>query len=87
MLASSASVLKKGGRLAVISFHSLEDRIVKRFMREQSRGPVVPRNLPMPLDAKKPVFKCVGKAVKASVSEVASNVRSRSAVLRIAEKL
>ncbi|ORU94339.1 MAG: 16S rRNA (cytosine(1402)-N(4))-methyltransferase [Cycloclasticus sp. symbiont of Bathymodiolus heckerae] len=87
VLASSASVLKKGGRLAVISFHSLEDRIVKRFMREQSRGPVVPRNLPMPLDAKKPVFKCVGKAVKASVSEVASNVRSRSAVLRIAEKL
>lgn len=86
-LASSLSMLKQGGRLAVISFHSLEDRIVKRFIREQSRGEIVPRHLPMPLDAKKPVLKVVGKAVKASANEVAGNVRSRSAVLRIAEKL
>jgi 16S rRNA (cytosine1402-N4)-methyltransferase len=86
-LENAADVLKAGGRLAVISFHSLEDRIVKRFMREQSRGPIVPRHLPIPLDAKKPVFKCIGKAIKASVDEVAGNVRSRSAVLRIAEKL
>ncbi|MBV1912049.1 MAG: 16S rRNA (cytosine(1402)-N(4))-methyltransferase RsmH [Cycloclasticus sp.] len=86
-LANSVGTLKPGGRLAVISFHSLEDRIVKRFMREQSRGEVVPRNLPMPLDAKKPLLKTIGKAIKASVDEVASNVRSRSAVLRIAEKL
>ncbi|MDF1829902.1 MAG: 16S rRNA (cytosine(1402)-N(4))-methyltransferase RsmH [Cycloclasticus pugetii] len=86
-LASSLSMLKQGGRLAVISFHSLEDRIVKRFIREQSRGEIVPRHLPMPLDAKKSVLKVVGKAIKASANEVAGNVRSRSAVLRIAEKL
>ena len=86
-MASSLSMLKQGGRLAVISFHSLEDRIVKRFIREQSRGEIVPRHLPMPLDAKKPVLKVVGKAIKASANEVAGNVRSRSAVLRIAEKL
>ncbi|MBV1875495.1 MAG: 16S rRNA (cytosine(1402)-N(4))-methyltransferase RsmH [Cycloclasticus sp.] len=86
-LVKSVSILKQGGRLAVISFHSLEDRIVKRFMRELSRGEVVPRHLPMPLDAKKPVLKTIGKAIKASANEVAGNVRSRSAVLRIAEKL
>ena len=86
-LANSIDILKPGGRLAVISFHSLEDRIVKRFMRLKSRGVVVPRHLPMPLDAEKPALKCIGKAIKASAGEVAENVRSRSAVLRIAEKL
>jgi len=87
LLEYSEQILKPGGRLVVISFHSLEDRIVKRFMREQSRGVVIPRHLPLPLEPEKLKYKCIGKAIKASVDEVASNVRSRSAVLRIAEKL
>ena len=86
-LLNSIDILKPGGRLAVISFHSLEDRRVKRFIREKSRGDVVPRHLPLPVDAKKPVLKPVGKALKANADEVAGNVRSRSAVLRVAEKI
>lgn len=86
-LLNSIDILKPGGRLAVISFHSLEDRRVKRFIREKSRGDIVPRHLPLPVDAKKPVLKAVGKALKANANEVAGNVRSRSAVLRVAEKI
>lgn len=88
-LKAAVEVLAPQGRLAVISFHSLEDRLVKRFIKEQSRGKVVPHNLPITqaeIDAEK-VLKALGKAIKPSEEEIAHNVRSRSAVLRVAEKL
>lgn len=88
-LKAAVTMLKPGGRLAVISFHSLEDRLVKRFMKEQSKGKNVPANLPITqaeIDADK-VLRLVGRAIKASEEELAHNTRSRSAVLRIAEKL
>ena len=75
-----------GGRLVVISFHSLEDRIVKRFMRDQARGVQLPRHVPViDSDAGK-TLNLVGKAMKPSNEEIARNPRSRSAVMRIAER-
>ena len=88
-LKAATEVLAKEGRLAVISFHSLEDRLVKRFIKEQSRGKVVPHNLPITqaeIDEDK-VLKALGKAIKPSQYEIENNVRSRSSVLRVAEKL
>lgn len=88
-LQSALAMLRPGGRLAVISFHSLEDRIVKRFMREQSRGKQVPAGLPVTeaeLAASRHL-KTIGKAIKPSPKEVEQNVRARSSVLRIGEKL
>lgn len=79
--------LAPGGRLVVISFHSLEDRMVKRFMRDESRGQVVPAYIPVTADQDTRRLKLVGKAVKASEREVESNPRARSAVMRVAEKL
>ena len=88
-LKAAVGALKSGGRLAVISFHSLEDRIVKRFIREQSKGKQVPHGLPI-LEAEiaaTRVLKAIGKAIKPSNREIDDNVRARSSVLRVAEKL
>ena len=78
--------LSEGGRLAVISFHSLEDRIVKRFMRELSTPNLPPKNIPVSEEAYRTPLKAIGKAIKPSKSEVAENPRSRSSVLRVAER-
>ncbi|MDX1696521.1 MAG: 16S rRNA (cytosine(1402)-N(4))-methyltransferase RsmH [Ketobacteraceae bacterium] len=85
-LEHSLEALKPGGRLAVISFHSLEDRLAKRFMQQQAKGDA-PRGLPLRDSEINRRLKLAGKAQKASEKEVESNVRSRSAVLRVAEKL
>ena len=80
-------VLAVGGRLVVISFHSLEDRIVKRFMRDQERGEQFPRGLPVMESTQGKRLRRVGKAIYAGKDELALNPRARSAVMRIAEKL
>jgi 16S rRNA (cytosine1402-N4)-methyltransferase len=86
-LPQAVDVLEPEGRLAVISFHSLEDRIVKNFMREQSTADKLPKNVPIrEKDIPPAPLSLVGKAVKPSDAEVARNPRSRSAVLRVAEK-
>jgi 16S rRNA (cytosine1402-N4)-methyltransferase len=79
--------LVPGGRLVVISFHSLEDRIVKRFIRDQHRGPQLPPDLPVLPAEYMPRLKPVGKQVRADRIEVQNNPRARSAVLRVAERL
>jgi 16S rRNA (cytosine1402-N4)-methyltransferase len=78
--------LKPGGRLAVISFHSLEDRIVKQFILRHSKAPPANRRMPVEV-AFTPVLLAVGAAQKAFDEETSVNPRARSAVLRVAEKL
>ena len=79
--------LRTDGRLAVISFHSLEDRIVKRFMRDESRPPVLPARLPIRAsDLPQPRLRLIGKAMRPGAAEVSANARARSAVLRVAER-
>lgn len=80
-------VLAPGGRLAVISFHSLEDRIVKRFMRRESHGEELPLDLPVTGGPKPGRLRLIGKAVRAGAEELAENPRARSATLRVAERL
>jgi len=71
----------------VISFHSLEDRIVKRFMRDEAALDNLPKNLPLrSIDLPQPKLRLVGKPVKAGAAEIATNPRARSAVMRVAEK-
>jgi len=86
-LPQAVEALASGGRLAVISFHSLEDRIVKRFIRDQQRGPQLPPDLPVAPPAYRPRLRAVGKPVYAGAEEVLANPRARSAVLRVAERL
>lgn len=80
-------VLKPGGRLVVISFHSLEDRIIKRFIREQEKGDSYPPDLPVTQFQLNPRLRAVGKPVRAGDEEVRSNPRARSAIMRVAERL
>ena len=86
-LSAALSVLAKGGRLVVISFHSLEDRIVKRFIRTASRGRQLPPGVPISFEEQQVSLKPIGKAVMPSPTEVAANPRARSAVMRIAERI
>jgi 16S rRNA (cytosine1402-N4)-methyltransferase len=87
-LPQAAAALAPGGRLVVISFHSLEDRIVKRFMRDAANPPQPDKRLPLKAaDLPKPTLALVGKALKPSSAEVQANPRARSAVMRVAEKL
>jgi 16S rRNA (cytosine1402-N4)-methyltransferase len=86
MLPQAVERLAPGGRLAVIAFHSLEDRIVKRFLQQAAR-PEMPRRLPLRAsEMPQPSLKLMGRAVKASPEETRSNPRARSAILRVAER-
>jgi 16S rRNA (cytosine1402-N4)-methyltransferase len=86
-LRASTDLLRPGGRLCVISFHSLEDRRVKRFMRDASREAAPYRGLPEIPEEHRPPFKLIGKMISATDEEIELNVRSRSARLRVAERL
>ena len=86
-LPQAMKALAHGGRLVVISFHSLEDRIVKRFMREHSNADNLPKNLPLrSVDLPRPKLILIGKPIKASTTEIAANPRARSAVMRVAQR-
>ncbi|HVF94586.1 MAG TPA: 16S rRNA (cytosine(1402)-N(4))-methyltransferase RsmH [Sphingomonas sp.] len=86
-LTAAEAILKPGGRLAVVTFHSLEDRMVKRFLRERSGAtPAGSRHLPQASAGAPPSFEKVGRAIRAGEAEVARNPRARSATLRTAQR-
>jgi 16S rRNA (cytosine1402-N4)-methyltransferase len=87
LLQVALDLLHPGGRLVVISFHSLEDRMVKRYMRDMSRDDRYPPGVPVPARALHRRMRVIGRAVRASAAEVAENVRARSAIMRVAEKI
>ncbi len=87
VLSAAMDMLAKGGRLVVISFHSLEDRIVKRFMRRQAEGERLPRGLPVQNEQVGARLRLIGKAVFPTDEEIHANPRARSAVMRVAEVL
>jgi 16S rRNA (cytosine1402-N4)-methyltransferase len=86
-LEQSMNVLRRGGRLCVISFHSLEDRLVKRFIREASRESEQYRGMPTVPPEHMPKLKAIGRLIEATAEEIAVNRRARSARLRVAERL
>ena len=85
-LDAAHAALKPGGRLAVISFHSLEDRIVKRFIAKHAKAPAGNRRLPVAQEFV-PTLHAIGDAQKADSAELVANPRARSAVLRVAERI
>lgn len=85
-LPQAVGLLAAGGRLVVISFHSLEDRMVKHFLRAEEKGKELPPELPVFRDYHRPRLKTIGKAIRAGESEASRNPRARSAMLRVAER-
>ena len=87
-LPQAVAALNPGGRLVVISFHSLEDRIVKRFLRDESRPPQLPARLPLrAAELPPPRLRLVGKPIMPTAAEIDANPRARSAVMRVAERI